>query len=176
MGVSLSKPEKPRAETLLPAKQRHSVALRQRISLNKMTLDRILKQMGHPVRERLRTSIRQSHRLIASRTAPTPPTERAPRCRQRDTQPESVTRSCTRAADTNKSLPPLPRSAPTSASRLAAELERSYIERHREETLRRLESGREAEAPLQSRVPTIIFNRIKRSGMLWDSPMSPLRR
>jgi hypothetical protein len=171
MGISLSRPGKPKARALLLAKQRNSVALRQRISLNRATLNNTLKQLGYPVREQPRLSMRPRQR--ASQTSPSP-TLRKRHLGQTRAESHTNIRRRSQAArrlskqiDRNKPLPPLPRSSLSPSSKLEEELQRGDIERHREATLRRLESRRESLHAQRSRVPSIILKRIKKSRMLW---------
>lgn len=179
MGISLSRPGKTKARALLLAKQRNSVALRQRISLNRATLNNTLKQMGYPVPGQPRLSLRPRQR--SSRQPPSTTLGRrqlgqtGPRVHTRINRRSRVPKRASKQSDKNKPLPPLPLLPPlpppvrASTSRLEEELHRDYIERHREATLRRLESGRESPPlPPRSRVPSIILRRIKRNGMLWD--------
>jgi len=170
MGISLSRPGKPKARALLLAKQRNLVALRQRISLNRATLNNTLKQLGYPVREQPRLSMqprqrtsRTSSRTLTKRHLGQTRAEHHTKVRRRS----QAARRLSKEVDRNKPLPPLPRSSLSPSLRLGEELQRGYIERHREATLRRLESRRESLPTPKSRVPSIILKRIKRSRMLW---------
>jgi hypothetical protein len=175
MGISSSRPGKPKVRALQLTKQRNSVALRQRISLNRATLQRTLQQMGYSVRGQSRLSMRSRHR--ASRTSP-PATRRRqlgqtrPGHHSRTRRRSQVATRSSRQVDRNKPLPPLPQPSLSSSLRLEEELERAYIERHREATLRQLESGRESPPTLRSQVPSIILRRAMRSRMLGDYPVT----
>ncbi|KAL2194948.1 hypothetical protein P885DRAFT_62639 [Corynascus similis CBS 632.67] len=139
MGSLFSRPEEPKVKVLANP-IRDSVALRQRISLNRQTIERILEQIGHPAANRASQALSESSKFI----------------------------------DLNKPLPPPPPlppdMAPISTQTAAAfaqieqALEQEYINRHREETLRQLESRRRTCAS-EIRVPSIILRRIGKRAM-----------
>ena len=64
-------------------------------------------------------------------------------------------------------MPPWP--PLVTARRLEEQLEKSYIQRHREETLRLLEFGPIPHQASGSRVPNIIQRRIRRAAVMKDS-------
>ena len=187
MGVSSSKPEKPKVKptkrpTNRPLKLRKSVALRQRISLNRATLDHILKQRGHPGRGQTRASI-QSGLEQTLRILPPHTFIRTPQGRETNSHEQDEVES-RQQVDKDKPLPPWPVLVPATileeplmplwpplvtARRLEEQLEKSYIQRHREETLRLLECGPDPHQAPRSRLPSIIQRRIRRAAVMKDS-------
>ncbi len=183
MGVSSSRPEKPKGKTNQRTKLRNSVALRQRISLNKLTLDRLLKQIGHPVREHSRESAVIPGLEQALRTLSTHAFAMALQGGDANDREHNVV-GLHHQVDKDKPLPSWPPLITTkkleeqltplwpplvTARRLEQQLERSYIQRQREETLRLLESGPEPHQASRSRVPNIIQRRIRRAAVVKDS-------
>lgn len=188
MGSFLSTPKKLNAKVHVP-KKRNSSALRHRISPNKETLDRVLRRIGHPVREASRVSHRWVRQTWRQSRVPQAPAfngwnllKDLKNFEASDTQvdrnkPLPLLPSLPTAAQHNEPQrleplhPPPPPSVGTSgtngASRLEEELERSFIERQRQETLRQLES--KPVPALTSRVPAIILQRIEKGAMLWGS-------
>ncbi len=211
MGASSSKPKKAKGKGKAnrPPKVRNSVALRQRMSLNKETLDRVLKQIGHPVQEPTRDSTALPGLEQALRTLSTHAFAMALPGGETNNRECSVV-GFSRQVDKDKQLPPWPSVVtikrldgeqqmattekldekqqmaaiqevdeeqvpvwppPVTTKRLEEQLERSYIQRRREETLRLLELGPDPHQPpacRPSRVPSIIRRRIRRAAVAWD--------
>ncbi len=185
MGSCLSKPP---ARAPRPPRQTNSVALRERISLNRATLDRILEERGwYRGRQLSEASMELGQQRTWAQAARTFAEDLSWReAHQRELfyqgEPSYSCQTNHRRQDAaghhmpvdkNKPLPPLPSVASSSESSLEEELERGYIQRHREETLRTLESGwdwHRWEAP-QSRVPSIIGRRIRRQAVMGSAPI-----
>ena len=185
MGAFSSKPKKskkPKGRGKRPTNLRDSVALRQRISLNKETLNRILTQIGHPVPEKSRASILSPQMERALRTLTTHAFAMALQGGETSNTEHRVL-GLHHQVDKDKPLPPWPSVATitkldeeqvplwpplVTARRLEEQLERNHIQRQREDTLRLLEVGPEPHQPPGSRVPTIIQRRIRRAGVAWD--------
>ncbi|KAL2176734.1 uncharacterized protein P884DRAFT_300598 [Thermothelomyces heterothallicus CBS 202.75] len=116
MGSLCSRPEEPKVR-VLAYPIRDSVALRQRISLNRQTLARILEQIGHPAAHRARRQPGPSGRLggpqkDSAQTSSSLPCE-SKTGRHRRTMRSSFghairKRRTPKAIDVNKPLPPLP--------------------------------------------------------------------
>ena len=177
MGSLFSRPEEPKVK-VLGNPIRDSVALRQRISLNRQTLARILEQIGHPAANRASQNLSES----SLQSEEHPETPKSPsiisyRKMKRMSvlfQRTILKRQTRKFIDLNKPLPPPPPlppdMAPTSTQMAAAfaqieqALEQEYINRHREETLRQLESRRRTCAS-EIRVPSIILRRIGKRAM-----------
>jgi hypothetical protein len=170
MGSTSSRPERPKVRVLLPTK-RASSALRQRISLNRATLNRFLQQIGHPG-----AGASQARLPVHSASGPSllsPPPRMSAGRRVIPPHGDAVKQGretiCRNGqVDRNKPLPPL------SPQPLRERLVQYAIERHRQETLRVLESQGEQQPRMRlkpgSPVPDIIFRRIEKSAMLWGEP------
>ncbi len=179
MGVSLSRPERRKAKANRPPKLRNSVALRQRMSLNKETLDRLLKQIGHPVQEPTQASTMLPGLEQALRTLSTHAFAMTVQDGKTNDGEHTVVGS-RQEVNQDKPLPlwphpvsvkrldeqPTPPWPPlVTARRLEEQLERSYIHRQREQTLRLLEFGPDPHQASVSRVPNIIQRRIRRAAV-----------
>jgi hypothetical protein len=170
MGTPVSRPQRPKFRVLLPTK-RNSSALRHRISLNKETLDRILQQIGHPAAKKPRVSV-NSRRFLEASQKPSSPQEVVV-SHTETAEPPTTFEKSSKHVDTNKPLPPLPSSV--SFRKLEQDLERDSILRHREETLRHLES-KQPRRGSRMRVPAVILRRIEKSAGLLGSVDSRVTR
>ncbi|KAK4247147.1 hypothetical protein C7999DRAFT_14790, partial [Corynascus novoguineensis] len=176
MGSLFSQPEESKVKVLANP-IRDSVALRQRISLNRQTLARILEQIGHPAANRASQILSESSLQSEEHPeAPKSPSIISYRKMKRMSvlfQRTILKRQTRKFIDLNKPLPPpplppdlAPISTQTAAdfAQIEQALEQEYIKRHREETLRQLESRRRTCAS-EIRVPSIILRRIGKRAM-----------
>jgi hypothetical protein len=160
MGSFNSRPERPQIRVLLPTKPSRAAdaALQQRISLNQATLRTTLQKLGHPAQHRTWGSRRRT----AEKPRPIKPPSRMTQFSHRMMLGHRQVTARLRDRTGNKPPPRLPRLPDYSTQ---------TKEEHRRRALRALESrpeslqfpGNRLRLGAKSRVPSIIFRRIKKS-------------